>query len=156
MPCSTPATSHSIFRQALPRQGPQQPGGKKGFIINKATFEGTGRLNGVGGYPFVGYVIDAGEPAGKKNNDKDFFEIVVRDPNTNAIVFQASVRNLSMIAGPIAMGFVVARLGFAAPYAVAAVAYAVAIAAFGRVPRIPPPEATESRVPSGPAYQARN
>lgn len=70
--------------------GPQQPGGKKGFTIDKATFEGTGRLNGVDGFPFTGFVIDGGEPAGKKGNDKDFFEIVVRDPITNAIVFEAS------------------------------------------------------------------
>ena len=70
--------------------GPQQPGGKKGFVIDKAFFKGTGRLNGVKGYPFVGFVIDGGEPAGKKNNDKDYYEIVVRDPDTNAIVFEAS------------------------------------------------------------------
>ncbi|MHC4953525.1 MAG: hypothetical protein ACYTGZ_06515 [Planctomycetota bacterium] len=69
--------------------GPQQPGGKKGFKIDKAFFKGTGRLNGVKGYPFIGYVIDAGEPAGKKNNDKDYFNIVVRHPDTNAVVFEA-------------------------------------------------------------------
>ncbi len=70
--------------------GPQQPGGKKGFDIDKALFAGTGRLNGVDGFPFEGFVIDAGEPAGKKGNDKDYFEIVVHDPVTNAIVFLAS------------------------------------------------------------------
>jgi hypothetical protein len=70
--------------------GPGQPGGKKGFEINEATFEGFGRLNGVDGFPFVGFVQDAGEPSGKKGNDQDFFSITVRDPDTNAIVFEAS------------------------------------------------------------------
>ena len=70
--------------------GPGQPGGKKGFKINQANFEGTGRLNGVDGFPFTGYVQDAGEPHGKKGNDQDFFSITVRDPVTNAIVFEAS------------------------------------------------------------------
>jgi hypothetical protein len=70
--------------------GPDQPGGKKGFKINQANFEGTGRLNGVDGYPFTGLVQDAGEPHGKKGNDRDYFEIVVRDPGTNEIVFEAS------------------------------------------------------------------
>ncbi len=70
--------------------GPGQPGGKKGFKINQASFEGTGRLNGVDGYLFTGYVQDAGEPQGKKANDQDFFSITVRDPNTFAIVFEAS------------------------------------------------------------------
>ena len=70
--------------------GPGQPGGKKGLITNKASFEGTGRLNGVHGYPFVGYVIDAGEAQGKKGKDHDYYEIVVRDPDTDEIVFEAS------------------------------------------------------------------
>jgi hypothetical protein len=72
------------------RTGPGQPGGKKGFKINEAHFEGVGRLNGVPGYPFTGFVQDAGEPHGKKSNDQDFYSITVRDPNTNAIVFEAS------------------------------------------------------------------
>jgi len=70
--------------------GPGQPGGKKGFKINKASFEGVGRLNHEDGYPFTGYVHDAGEPSGKKGNDKDYFSITVRDPVTNEIVFEAS------------------------------------------------------------------
>ena len=81
---------HITKCDTVPGTGPGQPGGKKGFKINRAFFEGTGRLNGVKGYPCEGFVIDSGEPAGKKNNNKDFFEIVVRDPNTNAIVFKAS------------------------------------------------------------------
>jgi len=56
----------------------------------RATFEGVGRLNGVDGYPFTGYVQDAGEPHGKKANDSDYFSITVRDPNTVAVVFEAS------------------------------------------------------------------
>jgi hypothetical protein len=74
----------------IPGTGPQQPGGKKGFEINQAFFEGTGRLNGVHGYPFTGYVIDGGEPANKKGNDPDYFQIVVYDPDTWAVVFEAS------------------------------------------------------------------
>lgn len=70
--------------------GPGQPGGKKGFKINQASFEGTGRLNGVDGYIFTGYVQDAGEPQGKKANDSDYFSITVRDPGTGDIVFEAS------------------------------------------------------------------
>jgi hypothetical protein len=70
--------------------GPDQPGGKKGFKINQASFEGTGRLNGVDGYPFTGYVQDAGEPQGKKANDQDYFSITVRDPSSGEIVFEAS------------------------------------------------------------------
>jgi len=70
--------------------GPGQPGGKKGFKIDRADFAGTGRLNFVDGYPFVGYVEDAGEPSGKKNNAKDFFSITVYDPMSAAVVFQAS------------------------------------------------------------------
>jgi hypothetical protein len=81
---------HIVSCDVIRLTGPGQPGGKKGFKINQATFEGTGRLNGVHGYPFTGFVQDAGEPQGKKTNDSDFFSITVRDPVTNAIVFEAS------------------------------------------------------------------
>jgi hypothetical protein len=71
--------------------GPGQPGGKKGLVDNAATFAGTGRLNGEFGYNLTGMVIDAGEPAGKKGNDKDYFKIIVTDPeNGDAVVFEAS------------------------------------------------------------------
>lgn len=70
--------------------GPEQPGGKKGFKINRANFAGIGRLNGVDGYPFTGYVNDAGEPQGKDINDKDSFSITVLDPITSVVVFEAS------------------------------------------------------------------
>ena len=70
--------------------GPGQPGGKKGFTINQAFFAGTGRLNGVDGYPFTGYVIDRGEPSGKNGNDTDEYSIVVRNPDSNVIVFEAT------------------------------------------------------------------
>jgi hypothetical protein len=69
--------------------GPGQPGGKKGFKIDRADFAGTGRLNFVDGYPFVGYVEDAGEPSGKKGKNKDFFSITVFDPVSSAVVFHA-------------------------------------------------------------------
>ena len=81
---------HITSCEVIQLTGPDQPGGKKGFKINKASFEGVGRLNLVPGFPFTGYVEDAGEPHGKKSNDQDYFAIVVRDPDTNAIVFEAS------------------------------------------------------------------
>lgn len=81
---------HIVACDVVQRTGPGQPGGKKGFKINRATFEGTGRLNHQDGYPFTGYVLDAGEPSGKKGNDQDAFSITVRDPVTGATVFEAS------------------------------------------------------------------
>lgn len=81
---------HITSCEVINRTGPDQPGGKKGFKINKASFEGVGRLNLVEGYPFTGWVEDAGEPQGKNANDQDFFAISVRDPITNEIVFEAS------------------------------------------------------------------
>lgn len=59
--------------------GPQQPGGKKGFEVDRANFECTGRLNGDFGYDCSGYLVDGGEPAGKKGNDPDYFFIEVTD-----------------------------------------------------------------------------
>lgn len=59
--------------------GPGQPGGKKGFAIDKATFAGTGRVNGVDGFCFTGYVIDAGEPQGRKDNDSDQIGVEITD-----------------------------------------------------------------------------
>ncbi len=63
--------------------GPGQPGGKKGLQENLLHFRGTGRLRDgasgtvTDGLPFVGCVIDAGEPAGKQGLNNDYFEIVV-------------------------------------------------------------------------------
>ncbi len=75
--------------------GPQQPGGKKGFNIDKALFEGTGRLRKADGtvlvdLPFTGFVIDAGEPQGRRGNDKDYFEIIVMNPAMTMVLFEAS------------------------------------------------------------------
>jgi hypothetical protein len=81
---------HIVSCDVVDLTGPDQPGGKKGFKINQASFEGTGRLNGVDGFPFTGFVQDAGEPHGKKGNDQDYYSITVRDPNTLAIVFETS------------------------------------------------------------------
>ena len=81
---------HITSCEIIELTGPEQPGGKKGFKINRANFAGTGRLNGVDGYPFTGYVNDAGEPQGKDDNDNDSFSITVLDPNTSAVVFEAS------------------------------------------------------------------
>jgi hypothetical protein len=80
---------HITDCSVVDRTGPGQPGGKKGFAINRADFEGTGSLNHVDGYPFVGYVLDGGEPAGKKNKDKDHFSITVYDPTMTVVVFEA-------------------------------------------------------------------
>ncbi len=73
----------------IAKTGPGQPGGKKGLTTNKATFAGTGRLNGVDGFPFTGFVVDAGEPSGKKNNDKDEFSITVT-ANGAGVVFECT------------------------------------------------------------------
>ena len=81
---------HIVSCDVIQLTGPDQPGGKKGFKINQASFEGTGRLNHVDGYIFTGYVQDAGEPQGKKGNDQDYFSITVRDPDSFEIVFEAS------------------------------------------------------------------
>jgi hypothetical protein len=81
---------HIVRCEIVQRTGPDQPGGKKGFKVNQASFEGTGRLNGVDGFIFTGFVQDAGEPHGKKAKDQDFFSITVRDPGTLAVVFEAS------------------------------------------------------------------
>lgn len=59
--------------------GPGQPGGKKGFDKNKANFTGIGSLNGQDGCPFDGYVIDGGEPQGKKSNSNDYFHLETTD-----------------------------------------------------------------------------
>ena len=85
---------HIVECVATGGTGPQQPGGKKGFVIDKAIFEGTGRLRLPDGtslfdLPFTGFVIDGGEPANKNGNDSDFFEIVVED-GFGAVVFEAS------------------------------------------------------------------
>jgi len=80
---------HIVDCLKIDTSGPDQPGGKKGFIINKALFAGTGRLNGVDGYPFEGYVIDAGEPQGKRTRANDEFFLVATDPVSGEVVFQA-------------------------------------------------------------------
>lgn len=52
--------------------GPGQPGGKKGFDVNRLNFVGTGDLDGVE-VPVSGSMIDCGEPQGKKAVDHDRF-----------------------------------------------------------------------------------
>ena len=71
--------------------GPGQPGGKKGFVINQAFFEGVGRLNGVPGFPFSGWVVDRGEPSGKNGNDTDEFYIKVDVSGTSADPFETQI-----------------------------------------------------------------
>jgi len=74
----------------IQKTGPGQPGGKKGLTTNMATFAGTGRLNGVDGFPFTGFVVDAGEPSGKNNNDKDEFSITVTNGGGGVVVFECA------------------------------------------------------------------
>jgi hypothetical protein len=52
--------------------GPGQPGGKKGFDVNRLNFVGTGDLDGVE-VPVHGSLIDCGEPQGKKVVNHDQF-----------------------------------------------------------------------------------
>ncbi len=59
--------------------GPQQPGGKKGLDVDTLEFDCNGLLNGEEGYTCDGYLRDAGEPSGKKNNDRDEISLTVRD-----------------------------------------------------------------------------
>ncbi len=59
--------------------GPQQPGGNKGFDIDRLDFSCSGRFNNASGYTCSGYLIDAGEPSGKKENDKDMLVMEIRD-----------------------------------------------------------------------------
>lgn len=59
--------------------GPQQPGGKKGLTVDTLFFDCTGQFNHESGFTCDGYFKDAGEPAGKKGNDRDEINFTVRD-----------------------------------------------------------------------------
>lgn len=59
--------------------GPGQPGGKKGLVEDTLLFECTGRFNHATGYGCYGYLLDGGEPGGKKGNDPDRIQLVVVD-----------------------------------------------------------------------------
>jgi hypothetical protein len=59
--------------------GPQQPGGKKGLEVDTLLFECAGRLNNVDGFTCDGFLLDAGEPQGKKSNDHDQIQLTVYD-----------------------------------------------------------------------------
>jgi hypothetical protein len=73
-------TVNIVSCEVLPdTTGPGQPGGKDGFDKNKANFAGLGTLNGVSGCPFTGFVIDGGEPQGKKSNSNDAFHLETTD-----------------------------------------------------------------------------
>jgi hypothetical protein len=62
------------------RSGPGQPGGKKGLVEDTLLFECEGRFNNQLGYTCSGFLLDGGEPAGKKGNDPDQIQLVVFDP----------------------------------------------------------------------------
>ena len=70
--------------------GPGQPGGKDGFDKNKANFIGIGALNGQDGCPFIGHIIDGGEPQGKKSNSNDAFHLETTDAAACGGTFVAS------------------------------------------------------------------
>jgi hypothetical protein len=59
--------------------GPGQPGGKKGLLEDTLLFECTGKFNKERGYSCTGYLLDGGEPGGKKGNDPDQIQLVVND-----------------------------------------------------------------------------
>lgn len=59
--------------------GPGQPGGKKGLVEDTLLFECEGRFNNQGGYTCSGFLLDGGEPGGKKGNDPDQIQMVVFD-----------------------------------------------------------------------------
>ena len=65
--------------------GPQQPGGKKGLEVDTLFFDCTGRFNNEDGYTCEGYLKDAGEPAGKKDNDHDEISMTVKDADGNIV-----------------------------------------------------------------------
>lgn len=65
--------------------GPQQPGGKKGLEVDTLFFECTGLLNHESGYTCDGYFKDAGEPAGKKGNNRDEINFTVRDAGGSVV-----------------------------------------------------------------------
>ncbi len=59
--------------------GPQQPGGKKGLEVDTLIFECDGLFNHESGFTCDGYLKDAGEPHGKKANDRDEISMTVRN-----------------------------------------------------------------------------
>ncbi len=59
--------------------GPEQPGGKKGFDIDKLNFACTGRFNNEPGYTCRGFFFDGGEGGPKENNDPDAIQFIVED-----------------------------------------------------------------------------
>ena len=65
--------------------GPQQPGGKKGLEVDTLLFECDGKFNNQSGFTCVGSVLDGGEPAGKKGNDKDAIEVTVFDSSQQIV-----------------------------------------------------------------------
>jgi hypothetical protein len=69
--------------------GPQQPGGKKGLEVDTLLFECTGKFNNQTGYTCDGYLLDAGEPQGKKGNDKDRIQLTVYD-GSGAVVAECA------------------------------------------------------------------
>ncbi len=59
--------------------GPGQPGGKKGLVEDTLLFECEGRFNGGWGYTCNGFLLDGGEPGGKKGKDPDQIQLIVKD-----------------------------------------------------------------------------
>jgi hypothetical protein len=65
--------------------GPQQPGGKKGLEVDTLLFECDGRFNNEPGFSCEGYLLDAGEPQGKKNNDRDQISLTVKNSGGDVV-----------------------------------------------------------------------
>jgi hypothetical protein len=59
--------------------GPGQPGGKKGLVEDTLLFECAGSFNNQSGFTCSGFLLDGGEPGGKKGNDPDEIQLVVFD-----------------------------------------------------------------------------
>jgi len=65
--------------------GPQQPGGKKGFDIDKLNFECTGKFNNEPGYTCRGFFFDGGEGGPNENNDPDAIQFIVEDSSGSEV-----------------------------------------------------------------------
>jgi hypothetical protein len=70
---------HAVACEDRSATGPGQPGGKKGLLEDTLLFECTGLYNHAANYSCYGYLLDGGEPAGKKGNDPDSIQLVVVD-----------------------------------------------------------------------------
>lgn len=59
--------------------GPGQPGGRRGLAEDTLLFTCTGKFNNQPGFTCDGFLLDGGEPQGKRGRDHDQIRFVVRD-----------------------------------------------------------------------------